>query len=112
MADVKPDSLFQSISHMISELEDVDSEAAARLRARLAQVEADACHQLLDEESKASGDTNVSHEQVAEIAAASQLDGLEQRLRKFETRIEDADPKVQALVQAALQNATTEDGAK
>jgi len=37
---------------------------------------------------------------------------LEQRLRKFETRIEDADPKVQALVQAALQNATTEDGAK
>eukprot|EP00238_Polyblepharides_amylifera_P012293 CAMPEP_0196575378 /NCGR_PEP_ID=MMETSP1081-20130531/4873_1 /TAXON_ID=36882 /ORGANISM="Pyramimonas amylifera, Strain CCMP720" /LENGTH=86 /DNA_ID=CAMNT_0041893661 /DNA_START=85 /DNA_END=345 /DNA_ORIENTATION=- len=83
---------------MVEEMEQSSGQEEVALKARIAEAQNN--NQRI--ESEAGKATNVDG---GDLAAAQQLDRLEQQLRAFEAKIEEAPEEVQAMLRAALQQA-------
>uniref|UniRef100_A0A7S0QXE6 Uncharacterized protein n=1 Tax=Pyramimonas obovata TaxID=1411642 RepID=A0A7S0QXE6_9CHLO len=97
---VKTDELFKQIDGLVNELERADNEEQSELRTRIAAAQSEA-------RAAASGDasTSLGEGNNADLQVAHQIDCLEQRLNTFESKLANANPEVQALIQAALEGA-------
>jgi len=80
------------------QLEHADNEKQEELRARIAEARS---------EARAAGNppTPLEDGNRGDLQAAQQIDCLDARLSAFESKLDSADPEVQALVQAALEGA-------